>query len=95
MKNLEDKGLKFGYELVVTSYENWTRDRSANGLETLLRSLSFEGRGTKDLVLVTSYEYWTRDRSADGQKTECTLVAPQIPERTKFLIFNSSALIFN
>ena len=60
MKNLEDKGLEFSYELVVTSYENWTRDRSA-----------------------------------DGQKTECTLVAAQIPERTKFLIFNSSALIFN
>ncbi len=44
MKNLEDKGLKFGYELVVTSYENWTRDRSADGQET------------KDMTLVTSYK---------------------------------------
>ncbi len=54
MKNLEDKGLEFSYELVVTSYENWTRDRSADGQETLLRSLSFEGQGTKDMTLVTS-----------------------------------------
>ena len=34
MKNLEDKGLEFSYELVVTSYENWTRDRSADGQRT-------------------------------------------------------------